>query len=483
MPKKVLRAATIGVLVASLAAQLTVPAAAAPSKLKWGACPPESAALPQVGCATLKVPLDYSKPNGRQITLTISGVGSLAAKHALMVNPGGPGAPGIGTEQMVRVGLSQELYDQYAVFSFDPRGVGASTPVSCGDTSKLVKHPALPCTPANAQQEAQRVQLAQRIAAQCGKYGKDLLPYITTENAARDLDRIRIALGRDKLDYLGYSYGTKLGATYATLFPQHTGRMVLNSVVDPLVSTYRTGFEQNPAFEARADDLFQWIAARDKEYHLGKTATAVEALWDKLHRDLAKKPAGGRAGAAELEDVLASSLYTDDLWSSLADAIVQYRQGDPSGLLTITDQFALQSVDPGLLAYNCIDPGWPRNWRTWHWDTSVSNRRAPHFAWSNTWFSAPCAFWPVTPKPSVRIGSTKVPPILLIQGRRDPATPVIGARRMQAVLHGSRLLLEDGGNHASYLQQQNPCIDQSAEKYLLTGRVPTGNVSCPAGGS
>jgi pimeloyl-ACP methyl ester carboxylesterase len=223
--------------------------------------------------------------------------------------------------------------------------------------------------------------------------------------------------------------------------------------------------------------MFGWIAGQDKTYHLGKTATAVGAVWQKARSDLAKKPAGRRAGVAELDDMLASALYTDDLWSSLADALVQYRHGDPSGLLSITDQFALQSVDPGQLAYNCMDPGWPRSWSAWHWDTTVADRRAPQFAWMNTWYSAPCAFWPVAPAKQHPIGSAV--PILLIQGRLDPATPVIGARRMHAVLRGSRLLLENGGNHASYLFQQNPCIDSRAEKYLLTGQLPT-DTNCPA---
>ncbi|GAA3087575.1 alpha/beta hydrolase [Kribbella aluminosa] len=466
----------VAVAVVAMAAQLTAPAVAAP-KLKWGECPPDSGAFRQVSCATIKVPLDYAKPNGKQITLTISGVGSLSAPHALLVNPGGPGAPGIGLEQMVNAALPEKVAEQYAVFSFDPRGVGDSTPVSCGDTSKLVKHPALPYKPANAQEEQQRVQQAKQIAQQCGRDAKDLLPYITTENAARDMDRIRIALGRDKLDYLGYSYGTKLGATYATLFPQHTGRMILNSVVDPLVSTYRTTYEQDPAFQARAGQMFGWIAGQNKTYHLGTTAKAVATVWQKARGDLAKKPAGGRAGAAELDDMLASALYTDDLWSSLADALVQYRHGDPSGLLSITDQFALQSVDPGLLAYNCTDPGWPRSWHAWHWDTTVADRRAPQFAWMNTWYSAPCAFWPVAPVKQAPIRSAV--PVLLLQSRYDPATPLLGARRMRAVLTGSRLLTDDGGNHASYLFSNNPCVDGKAEKYLLTGQLPADG-NCPA---
>ncbi|MFG1623152.1 alpha/beta hydrolase [Kribbella sp. NPDC049227] len=478
-----LRGAAVAVAVASLTALvagLSGPATAeTEAKLQWGACPPASGVFPQVGCATLQVPLDYAKPNGKQIALTISGVGGLSSPHFLLVNPGGPGAPGLGTEQMVSAMLPEKVAEQYAVFSFDPRGVGASTPVDCGDVSKLVTHPALPYRPANATQEEQRVAQAKKVAAQCGSKAKDLLPYITTENAARDIDRIRIALGKDKIDFLGYSYGSKLGATYATLFPEHTGRMILDSVVDPLVSTYKTAYEQDPALEQRTQQLFAWIAAHSSEYHLGTTPKAVEAVWQQLRADLAKKPAGGRAGASELDDLLASSLYTQDSWPSLADAVVAYRKGDPSGVLSATDQLATQAVDTGQLAYNCMDPGWPRDWSRWRQDTELADHLSPRFAWLNTWYGAPCAFWPVAPAKQVRIGSPKVPPILLLQGRYDAATPVIGARRMRAVLPGSRLLIDNGGNHASYLFTKNPCVDDKAEKYLLTGELPADG-TCPA---
>ncbi|WP_067116534.1 alpha/beta hydrolase [Streptomyces yokosukanensis] len=458
------------------------PAAAhtGPAALHWSTCPAGSQAPRGTYCATLKVPLDYARPGGRQITLTLSMIGDLNAPRTLVVNPGGPGEPGIGTEKLVWASLPEKVGAAYNVVSFDPRGVGASTPVSCGDTTKLIKHPATPATPVNAAQEQARRTVARKVAGQCSAHAEDLLPYMTTANAARDMDRIRGAFHRDKLDYLGYSYGTRLGATYATLFPAHTGRMILDSVVDPTVSTYGAQFEQDPALQHRADQFFAWAADKDATYHLGTSRAKVSATWDAVRRNLAAHPAGRRAGSAELDDLLASAMYTDQFWSDVAQNVSDYRRGDASGLLGATDQLASGAVDPARLAYNCVDDAWPRDWAAWHRDTAAAARKAPLFAWLNTWYSAPCAYWKAPATKPVKIGSVKVPPILLLQAEDDPATPVVGARRMQKALSASRLVVAGGGNHGQYLFDGNACMDRAGNGYLLTGKLPAANATCPA---
>ncbi|MER6565550.1 alpha/beta hydrolase [Streptomyces sp. NPDC001093] len=458
----------------------TAVTASGPAALHWSTCPAGSDAPRGTYCAALKVPLDYTRANGRQIKLTLSMAGDLNAPRTLVVNPGGPGEPGIGTAKLVWSSLPQDVAAQYNVVSFDPRGVGASAPVSCGDTAKLLKHPAAPYTPATDAQEQARLTVARKVAEQCGANSRDLLPYITTENAARDMDRIRTAFHRDKLDYLGYSYGTRLGATYATLFPSHTGRMILDSVVDPTVTTYASQYEQDPALQHRTGQFFAWAAKKDRTYHLGTSAAKVSAAWDAVREKLGAHPAGGRAGSAEIDDLLASAMYTDLDWGNVAQAVADYRRGDASTLLGATDQLALGGVDPAQLAYNCVDDAWPRDWATWHRDTAAAAPKAPLFAWLNTWYSAPCAFWKVPTARPVKIGSAKVPPILLLQAKDDPATPVEGARRMHQVLAGSRLVVAGGGDHGQYLFDGNTCMDQHGSRYLLTGRLPADNSKCPA---
>ncbi|MDT8910165.1 alpha/beta hydrolase [Amycolatopsis sp. PS_44_ISF1] len=476
------RGAGLAVAAAVGAALLAAgPVSAAPAAgIKWSACPPDLGAPRGTGCAQLDVPLDYRQPSGRQISLTLSAAGVGDAPNVLVVNPGGPGESGIGTAQLVWASLPRELADEYLVVSFDPRGVGASSPVDCGDTKGIIPTPMPPYRPSTAAQEEQRQGIARKIADACAQHAGDLLPYITTQNAARDLDRIRLALGKDKLDYLGYSYGTKLGATYATMFPRTSGRIVLDSVVDPTRTGYQQGFQQDPALQKRARQFFDWAGANDAKYHLGSTGAAVGRFWDTTRATLAAHPAGDKVGSAELDDMLASTTYVDASWPALADALSRYHGGDPGSLIAIGGQLALDPVNGAQLAYNCADDEWPADWRTWHDDTAKADRQAPLFAWQNTWYSAPCAFWKAPTAPPLKIGSGQAPAVLLVQAEDDAATPAGGARHMQQALRGSRLVLSASGNHGQFLFDQNACVDQPVTDYLLTGRLPAADVRCAA---
>ncbi|ASR36578.1 hypothetical protein BAY61_17990 [Prauserella marina] len=470
-------ACVAGVAAAGIAA---VPAAAITPGVDWGECAPELNAPRGTGCARLAVPLDYADPSGRSITLTLAAAGSLDAPDVLVVNPGGPGESGIGTPKQVWSSMPEEIKDKYLVVSFDPRGVGASGAVDCGDTASLLPSPLPPNTPADEEQETRRTDIARNIADACAEHSGDRLRHITTENAARDLDRIRAALGKEKLDYLGYSYGSKLGATYATLFPDATGRMVLDGVVDPTVSTYESGFQQNGALQRRAEQFFDWAADRDERYHLGTTGEGVSGTWEDIRGKLAAEPAEGKVGSAELDEMLASAMYTDVSWPTLADAVARYLEGDPGALVRATEQLSIDPVNGAQLAYNCVDDEWPADWRTWHEDTADSAREAPLFAWLNTWYSAPCAFWGAEPGGPVDIGDGDVPPVLLVQAQHDPATPVEGAHRMRDTLPGSRLVLSGGGNHGQFLFDGNGCVDTAVAAYLRTGDLPEADIDCPA---
>ncbi|GAA1957526.1 alpha/beta hydrolase [Amycolatopsis minnesotensis] len=470
------------VAVVSLGAVLPSAAAGAAtraSSVKWTPCADTVGAPRDTACATLEVPLDYADPDGREITLMLYAAGNGAAPRGLVVNPGGPGESGAGMPKLITAGLPRGVSDQYMVVSFDPRGVGASSPVDCGDTDSVLPPPAPAYRPSNEQSEQQRLDAAKRVADQCAEESRDLLPHITTQNAAKDMDRIRAALGQEKLDYLGYSYGSMLGATYASLFPATTGRMILDSVVDPTVPTYQTQFQQDPALQQRSEAFFAWVAGKDARYHLGTTEKAVSDTWNAVRDQLAKQPAAGKVGVAELDDLLSSSIYSDTGWDSLAKPVGEYHGGRPDALVAAHTSHG-GNVNGAQLAYNCVDRSWPKDWATWHRDTEQAARRSPLFAWLNSWYSAPCAFWKVPTAEPVPIGGAKVPPILLLQAKNDAATPVIGAQRMHTALPGSKLVVADSGNHGQYLQDNNPCVDGYGTAYLESGELPDAGKTCAA---
>ncbi|NJP67662.1 alpha/beta hydrolase [Streptomyces spiramenti] len=472
-------AAVAGALALALTHAPAVPAAQAADGPAWGDCPGE----PQRGvyCATLDVPLDHTDPGAGTIELTLSITGRGDAPRTLVVNPGGPGAPGIGTERQVWSSLPPEVSEEYNVVSFDPRGVGASTPLECGDADGEPRRPAPPYEPGSEAEETERLDAARQVAAECGAEGAELLPHLTTENAARDLELIRAELGQDRLDFLGYSYGTRLGTTYATLFPERTGRMVLDSVRDPEDGSWEAQFKQNDAFQHRAGQFFAWAAEHDDSYGLGTDEQAVTETWDATREELAREPAGGRAGSAELDDMLASAMYTDASWPNLAGAVAAHRDGESGRLLAAVDQLAEQGVDTTLLAYTCTDDAWPTAWDTWREATAASAEGAPHFAWLNTWYSAPCVFWEEPAGEPVEIGSEELPPMLLVHAADDPATPLAGAERMREALPESRLVVVDSGNHGQFLFEVNDCVDDLGFRYLLTGELPESGTTCEGG--
>ena len=446
--------------------------------LHFGQCPAASVAPPGVYCAKLKVPLDYAHPSGTQITLEVSAVGDGGAAHAMIVNPGGPGAPGIGTENYVWTKLPESVADRDEVFSFDPRGVGASTPLRCGTQPIIISDLSSPWKPKSRAIESARLAQAKKVADGCYAHSRALLRTLTVANEARDMDRIRQAIGKPTIDYLGYSGGTGLGAIYATLFPQHVGRMVLDSVEDPTVNEYRASYEQDPAFQTRIEQFFSWVAAHNTKYGLGATRSAVTKTWNSVRTKLDAHPAGKQVSSAGLDVLLGGAMYLSSEWPDVASLVTDYRAGDANTLVRAAESANQGSLDIGQLAYTCTDPGWPTRWSTWRADTTKAAKASPYIAWLNTWTSAPCLYWHVRTEPAITIGSVRTPPILLIDTHYDPATPIIGARRMHAALRKSQLLISGGGDHAAYLTDPNTCIDTAANNYWLKGALPSDGI-CP----
>jgi pimeloyl-ACP methyl ester carboxylesterase len=457
-------------------------AAAGPGpRVHWHSCPGPAARL---RCARLQVPLDYSHPGGRKITLALDEVPATAPsgrQGVLIVNPGGPGGSGLGLASTVAAGLAPSVAAEYDIIGFDPRGVGSSTPALHCDPSFFagVRPDYIPATKA-----AERVLIA-RARAYAGdcerKYGS-LLKYLTTVDTARDIDSIRAALGQRQISYFAYSYGTYIGQVYATLFPGRVRRMVLDSTVNPDGIWYADNIAQDYAFQGRQDAFFSWAAARNAAFGLGTTRAQVQAAWYKARARLAAHPVRGPGGAMigpdEFDDTFLTGGYTNSFWPTLGSALASYTRGGGAGELVSAYEEGGKQNENEFAIYNaveCSDVSWPRNWAKWDADTRKVYSTAPFEAWDNTWFNAACAFWPVRgPAKPLRIRGQGLPGILMIQGTLDPATPYAGAQQAHKALPSARMVVvEGGGNHGQSLSiPPNTCVNGYLNRYLATGALP-----------
>jgi pimeloyl-ACP methyl ester carboxylesterase len=469
--------------------------AAAGTRLAWRACPQVA---PGLQCASLQVPLNYARPGGRKITLALSRMPATAPagrrQGDLLVNPGGPGGPGRAFAQQVATGLSPAVAADYDIIGFDTRGTGASVPaLHCDPGFFATARPDY--IPASAAAEQALVGRARSYAADCQrKYGW-LLPYMTSQDLARDVDSIRAALGQRQISYFAFSYGTYLGQVYGTLFPGRVRRMVLDSTVDPAGAWYADNFSQDRAFQGRIEAFFAWVARYDASYRLGATAAAVSRAWHQARAQLARDPIPGGEGPLigpdEFDDTFLAGGYNDQFWPLLATALAAYlHQGAAGSLRQLYEQAGVQSENEFAVynAVECSDAAWPRSWAVWDAAPRKVAATAPYEAWDNTWFNAACAFWPVRgPARPMTISGAGLPPILMLQGTLDGATPYPGALAARRRLPTARLVaVPGGGNHGQSLAQPpDPCVDGYLNRYLAAGTLPRGSgpvsATCPAG--
>jgi pimeloyl-ACP methyl ester carboxylesterase len=451
-----------------------------PAGLPWHSCGSG------LRCAGLRVPLNYSKPAGRAITLALSEVPATAPpsqrQGILLVNPGGPGGSGLSLASFVAQGLDPAVAARYDIVGFDTRGVGASRPaLHCNPA--FFSHERPNYIPANAAAEKVLVNRAKSYAAGCEKKFGWMLPYMTTANIARDMDQIRSAMGQAKLSYFAYSYGTYIGQVYATMFPKRLHRMVLDSVVDPTGIWYADNIAQDYAFQGRMNAFYAWAARYDNAYRLGSTAAGVRRSYYTTRARLIAHPvteaSGPNIGPDELDDTFVAGGYNNGYWPSLAGAISAYLHGGSSQqLVTVFNQIGKQKENEFAVynAVECADAAWPRNWARWDADTRRVYRRAPFETWDNAWFNAACAFWPVHgPAKPMKIGAPGLPGILLLQGTLDAATPYAGAQNAHSRLPTAKMVVvRGGGNHGQSLAfPANSCVNGYLNRYLATGALPS----------
>ncbi|GAA0530810.1 tripeptidyl aminopeptidase [Saccharopolyspora subtropica] len=433
---------------------------------------------PAADCAEITVPLDYSEPRGRQISLAVKRIRASGTpseyRGALLVNPGGPGGSGFDYAVAKRAKLPEPVQRAYDVIGFDPRGVGRSAPVDCGPLGGLFDHPGADPVPPDDRTHLDRLRA---VADDCRQRSGAVLTHINTVNTARDVERIRQALGQPRLNFLGVSYGSYLGAAYAAEFPHRVGRMVLDSVVSP-GDWHDFDVRQGFAMLAQREVLFRWIAAHP-EFGLGPTVEDVRAHYLRARSALAEHPARGTFGPAEFDHLVYRTLSRTERWEPFARAVGAYlHAGDTTGLtpeLPGTD-VGSRNYEAALRIVKCADS--PRPSTAEVLGALRSLRAADPQPVLTGLESAACRYWP-RPRETARLGHPAMPPVLLVQAEHDPTTPLPGARRMQQHLPGSRMvLLHDSYSHGVFASQRNACVDTTVAAYLVDGTVPAGDVDC-----
>ncbi|WP_329256612.1 alpha/beta hydrolase [Actinoallomurus sp. NBC_01490] len=474
--------AGVGLAGSAVAVSASAEATPAPAAIAWAKCAGDDPYLANAECAQIQVPLDYGHPNGKKISVAISRVKHTDDAHykgVLIGNPGGPGGSGLylsgGLASWFSGAGHDEIPADYDIIGFDPRGVGASEPALTCDPH--YSDPVRPdYVPHSVADEAAWLKKSKAYAEACAKRFGWLLPHLRTTDAARDIDAIRSALGQKQISYYGFSYGTYLGATYGTLFPQRVRHMILDGNVDDRGVWYDAQLEQDKAFERNIKFFFGWVAKYDSVYHLGTTEAKVEQAYYAIRAKAGKQAIGGEVGPDELDDTFLNAGYSTGWYEPTADVFSAYvTKGDASAITDFYENYVFSSDDNGFAMYNAVqaaDARWPRNWSKWHNDAAKLYAQGYHYnTWGNVWFNAPVAFWPFQGGPKLKIKSRGMTPALLVQSTLDAATPYPGGEEMHKLLP-SRLVAEIGGKTHANTLNGNACLDDKVAAYLATDALP-----------
>jgi pimeloyl-ACP methyl ester carboxylesterase len=474
-------------------------------KLTWGPCANFATtasdrttfADPKFDCARLEVPLDYTAPNGQTAHIAVLRQRATGARiGSLLVNPGGPGASGASLAASLSGRIAQTpLAQRFDLVGFDPRGVGASTPtIDClNDAEWEVERARVDVDPSPAgvaQAEAKNRQYADRCTQRSG--GVPVLANAGTRDVVKDLDILRAALGDEKLTYLGYSYGTRIGSAYAEAFPQNVRALVLDGALDPTETTIDRTVKQNAGFQ-HAFDTYAADCARNPNCPLGTDPAKATAAFQALTRPLIDKPAraeGGRRTLSYPDAVTGTiqALYLSQLWPALSLGLSGLATGDGTILLRLADIYNDRGPDghygngiEAFVAISCVDEQRITDRAQQAELIRRSNEAAPFRDDGRGIVPAldPCAFWPAPPTSQPHVPKVDgLPATLVVSTTGDPATPYQAGVDLAKALKGS-LLTFQGTQHTVALQGI-PCVDDAVAKYLIDGTLPPPDTVCRA---
>ena len=515
--RHVRRAATMAALASVLALAGGALVGAAPAASAAPHAPAPTIAWTMCGdgfqCADVPVPLDYDRPSDGTITLALLRLpASDPAKRqgSLFVNPGGPGGSGVGAVRATGKAFPQEVRDAYDLVGFDPRGVEGSSPLRCFDDEEdalAAQHrPKFPTTAADIT-EWRRVD--RMFADACAAHGGPILEHMSTANVARDLDLLRRAVGDARLNYLGYSYGSYIGMTYANMFPTTVGAFVIDGVLDPIAwSTGNGATSRTQPFTTRLgsaegseDTLDQFLALCDQAGDRCALSGNARARYDALlaRAKLNPIPYPGFPSITLGDDAIIgltlSGLYANS-WVSTAQTFAKL-EAEPQGPAAAAAAAVAAPVTVGaspafgdypqfeaFAAVPCSETDNPTSFSAWSRAADKEARRFPHFGAYWTWDSSVCDVWPArdADRYTGPWRATTSNPVLVVGNYYDPSTPYQGAVTASRLLKNARLLSYAGWGHKAYLTVGNACIDDAVTRYLVANTLPTrGTVCRPVG--
>lgn len=482
------RAITATVIVAvalALGAPVAAGARSAPGSLAWHAC------SDGFQCTTLTVPVDPAGTDPSSLELAVI---RKRARHpegrigSLVLNPGGPGVPAVAYLAAVAGTLPDQIRDRFDLVAFDPRGIGQSSPIECEDSLDPLFDQSF--QPPTAAARARLDDAVRTLAAACAARSGALLSHVSTLDAVGDLDRLRVALGEEQLSFVGFSYGTLLGASYASAYPHRVRAFVLDGPIDPTMTADAVTLGQARGFEHSLDDFLAHCSAHPgcAFHHDGDAAGAYDALRARAARSpIPARDAPDRGlNQTRLDAAVLQQLYLGRAaWPALATALAAAERGDASTLLGAADAFVGRDAtgrdDHALEAFwavSCLDGpaiGGLDAAAALEVRAVAVAPRLGAFIVNN---SLPCSVWPVPPAaPPGRLEARGAPPILVVGTTDDPATPLAQARSLAGALERGRLLVADGEQHTSF-NVGNACVDRIVTRYLVDLRLPRRGTRC-----
>ncbi|MCU1600970.1 MAG: hypothetical protein JWO22_1679 [Frankiales bacterium] len=453
-------------------------AAPRPAALSWRGCGSG------FQCATLTVPLDPTKPALGNVGIAITRHKATGSKiGSLLVNPGGPGASAVGFLKATYTSYPSTLRQHFDLAAFDPRGVGLTAPVRCLSTSQLDAYFHIDPAPDTDTEKAALTAGNKKFDAGCASRSARVLPYVTTKIVAQDLDRVRAALGDAKLTYLGYSYGTAIGASYLDQFPTHVRAMVLDGALDPTSSWDQLLAGQSKGFDVALGAFLancQATSCAFRKSVSGDLTAAFDALAAKVESHPLPGSGSRTVGPGEFTLGVGAGLYSrGNGWPAIAQALADAEHGKGAYLLALNDSYldrdsgGYANTDEANFAVNCVDRPWPRTEKPYYDLAAQVAKTYPRFGPAIALSGLGCAYWP-TPATGTphRVTGAGSPPIVVIGTTRDPATPYVWAQSLAKQLDHGVLLTHEGDGHTVFRNGAPNCIIRPVDDYLVSLKVP-----------